>query len=78
MRGFRFELSCPDCGGEVDYRCAARISPTRSAGECWCASCLIVWRVDVELLVASCVVLSDDPRARAGEAIGNESLAVFA
>ena len=73
MNGYRFDLTCARCGGEIVHRDATEpVSDTRASCEAWCGECPIVWRVDVVLEVVqddSRLLMHDLAKAREFEAL---------
>ena len=50
MRGFRFEVSCPGCGGEVFQLAPGRVcAGTETSSVCRCLGCGWEWQVQVTL-----------------------------
>lgn len=83
MNGYRFHLSCPDCGTELDNRedTSRVLSPTRTTAEAWCAVCMIRWQVEVGLAVLDELSTGDwrqRARERAGEGVYDDGRQVMA
>jgi uncharacterized Zn finger protein len=77
VKHFTLDITCPNCGSEVEPREWVRRSPTLTWAEVWCAECLIVWRVDAGVTMVDAIRTTDDPRARAGAALGEDVLSVL-
>lgn len=81
---YRFKASCPRCGGPTEHRRSVVLEDDHSQAECWCATCLVVWRIDVGMTaiddLGSTIFAHDREaamRQRAGEACSVDLLSVF-
>lgn len=83
MNGYRFHLTCPDCGGVLDDRedTSRVLSPTRTTAEAWCAVCMVRYSVSVTVSVLDVLNIGDwrqRARERAGESCVDDGRKVFA
>jgi len=79
---YRFDVTCPECGHDLDHRVSGEALRTITHAEAWCSECLTVWQITalVSLLRtdrALCQGTDEARRRRAGEALGGLAQAVF-
>lgn len=47
---YTFKVTCPRCAGPTMHRRSMLLEEDHTQAECWCADCLVVWRIDVGMV----------------------------